>query len=68
LTGGDIIETLQKLSGPRSGIIVPGVALRKGEHFFLDNTTPETIATKLGVPVHTAYFAQDLKELLGAWR
>ncbi|MDF2571566.1 MAG: putative radical enzyme, partial [Sporomusa sp.] len=68
LTGGDIIESLQQLSGPRNGIIIPGVALRKGEHFFLDNTTPETIATKLGVPVHTAYFAQDLKELLCAWR
>ncbi|MDF2875735.1 MAG: putative radical enzyme [Sporomusa sp.] len=68
LTGGDITETLQQIPGPRTGIIVPGVALRKGEQVFLDNTTPETIADKLGVPVRTAYFAQDLKELLAAWR
>ncbi|HWR45275.1 DUF512 domain-containing protein [Sporomusa sp.] len=68
LTGDDITETLRQLPGPRTGIIVPGVALRKGEHVFLDNTTPETIAVELGVPVRTAYFAQDLKELLAAWR
>ncbi|SMC57192.1 DUF512 domain-containing protein [Sporomusa malonica] len=68
LTGGDIIENLQQLPGSRSGIIIPGVALRKGEHVFLDNTTPEIIAAKLGVPVRTAYFAKDLKELLCAWR
>ena len=68
LTGGDIIKALKKLPGPRTGVIVPGVALRKGEHVFLDNTTPENIAAEIGVPVRSAYFAQDLKQLLATWR
>jgi NifB/MoaA-like Fe-S oxidoreductase len=68
LTGNDIINALKKLPGPRTSIIVPGVALRKGEHVFLDNLTPEHIASELHVPVRTAYFAQDLKQLLAAWR
>lgn len=68
LTGGDIVETLRSLPGPRTGVIIPGVALRKGEHIFLDNTTPDTVAAELDVPVRTAYFAQDLKQLLAAWR
>ncbi|MBP2634247.1 MAG: putative radical enzyme [Firmicutes bacterium] len=68
LTGGDIISVLQKLPGKRSGIIIPGVALRKGEQVFLDDMTPGEIAAKLEVPVRTAYFAQDLKQLLAAWR
>ncbi|SDD38677.1 DUF512 domain-containing protein [Sporomusa acidovorans] len=68
LTGGDIIETLKTYSGPRTGIIIPGIALRKGEHVFLDNTTPDQIAAALHVPVRTAYFAQDLKQLLAKWR
>ncbi|MGL5514490.1 MAG: DUF512 domain-containing protein [Sporomusa sp.] len=68
LTGGDIIKTLRSLPGPRTGVIIPGVALRKGEHIFLDNTTPDTVAAELDVPVRTAYFAQDLKQLLAAWR
>ncbi|WP_425061098.1 hypothetical protein SCACP_18700 [Sporomusa carbonis] len=68
LTGNDITAALKTLPGPRTGVIIPGVALRKGEQIFLDNTTPETIAAELGVPVRTAYFARDLKELLAAWR
>ncbi len=68
LTGGDIITALQKLPGQRTGIIVPGVALKKGEQVFLDDMTPEQIAAKLQVPVRTAYYAQDLKQLLAAWR
>ena len=68
LTGGDILEALQKLPGPRSAVIIPGVALRKGEYVFLDNMTPDHIAAKLNVPVRAAYFAQDLKQLLAAWR
>lgn len=68
LTGGDIIEALKNIPGSRTGIIIPGVALRKGENVFLDNTKPEDIAAELGVPVRSAYFAQDLKQLLAAWR
>ena len=68
LTGGDILAALQELPGPRTAVIIPGVALRKGEHVFLDNMTPDSIAAKLTVPVRVAYFAQDLKQLLAAWR
>ncbi|HML31637.1 MULTISPECIES: DUF512 domain-containing protein [Sporomusa] len=68
LTGGDIIEALKRLPGSRTGIIIPGVALRKGEQVFLDDTTPADIAAELGAPVRSAYFAQDLKQLLAAWR
>lgn len=68
LTGGDIINALEKLSGPRAGIIIPGVALRKGEQVFLDNLTPDAIAAELKVPIRSAYSAQDLKQLLAAWR
>lgn len=68
LTGGDIIEALKRLPGFRTGIIIPGVALRKGEQIFLDDTTPADIAAELGAPVRSAYFAQDLKQLLAAWR
>lgn len=68
LTGGDILTALQTLPGPRTGVIIPGVALRKGEQVFLDNTTPAALAAALGVPVRSAYFARDLKHLLAAWR
>lgn len=68
LTGSDILETLQKLPGSRTGVIIPGVALRKGEQVFLDNMTPAHIAATLHTPVRTAYFAQDLKQQLAAWR
>lgn len=68
LTGNDIVEALQAVPGPRTGIIVPGVALRKGENIFLDNVNPDQISARLGVPVRSAYFAQDLKQLLAAWR
>lgn len=68
LTGGDILKALQELPGPRTAVVIPGVALRKGEHVFLDNMTPDQLAAQLNVPVRTAYFAQDLKQLLAAWR
>ena len=68
LTGSDIIAALKEIPGPRTAVIIPGVALRKGEHVFLDNLTPDTIAAKLAVPVRTAYSALDLKQFLAAWR
>ncbi len=68
LTGKDIIDQLQCLDGPRDGIILPGVALRKGESIFLDNMVPEEISRYLAVPTRTAYFAQDLVEYLLHWR
>lgn len=68
LTGKDIIDNLSALPGLRTGVIIPGIALRKGESVFLDNLTPEDIAGELKVPVRSAYFAQDLHQLLMAWR
>lgn len=68
LTGKDIISALAELPGPRSAVIIPGVALRKGEEIFLDELTPMHIESSIGVPVRTAYFARDLFELLSSWR
>lgn len=68
LTGKDILNTLAATPGPRSGIIIPGVALRKGTDHFLDELTPADIAAGLEVTVRTAYFAKDLYKLLSSWR
>ena len=68
LTGKDIADTLYALGGNRTGVIIPGVALRKGEDVFLDDSTPEDIAARLGVPVRVAYSAADLADLLAHWR
>lgn len=68
LTGCDIIKALGELPGRRDAVILPGVALRKGENIFLDGTTPDEVAAQLGVTVRTAYSAADLGQLLTAWR
>nr|WP_232199143.1 DUF512 domain-containing protein [Thermosinus carboxydivorans] len=68
LTGQDILTALRRLPGPRTGVIIPGVALRKGEAVFLDDLTPDKLAQELGTAVRTAYFAKDLHHLLTAWR
>ena len=68
LTGDDILTGLKGFSGERHGIIIPGIALKKGEAVFLDGMKPIEIEQALGVPVRTAYFAQDLLQLLKEWR
>ncbi len=68
LTGADIIAALQAVDRPRDGVIIPGVALRKGENIFLDGLTPEDVARASGRPVRIAHFAADLKQQLAAWR
>ncbi len=68
LTGADIAAALRRETGPRDGVILPGVALRKGENIFLDGRSPEDLAQTLGLPVRVAHFAADLKGLLAAWR
>ncbi|MBP2642918.1 MAG: putative radical enzyme [Firmicutes bacterium] len=67
LTGNDIIDALKALVGPRDGVIIPGIALRKGEHVFLDGITVDTVAQSLATPVKCAYFAADLGEILTSW-
>ena len=68
LTGKDIIDELTALGGPRDGIILPGVALRKGENVFLDGRTTDDVENSLGIPVRAAYNAVGLRQLLSAWR
>ena len=68
LTGRDILDHLQSMGGERQGIIIPGIALRKGEAVFLDSLCPGDIENTCAVPVRTAYFAKDLLHLLKEWR
>lgn len=68
LTGQDIISNLSQVDGIRTGVIIPGVALKKGEHVFLDNMTFEELESRMAAPVRAAYNAKDLRQLLQAWR
>jgi len=68
LTGQDISRKIAQLPGERTGIIIPGVALRKGEGVFLDNMKLTELEEEVGVPVRAAYGAEDLRELLQGWR
>lgn len=67
LTGQDIIDTVANISGPHTGIILPGVALRKGEDVFLDNMSLDKVEETLNIPVRVAYGAAELKEYLMNW-
>ena len=67
LTATDIINQLQALGGEMDGLVLPGVALRKGEHIFLDGKTPDHVSEALNTPVRLAWFAKDLLELLKNW-
>ncbi len=68
LTGQDILATLAQTDGVRTGVIIPGTALRKGEGIFLDNMLLEELERHAGIPVRAAYGAEDLRQLLQAWR
>jgi putative radical SAM enzyme (TIGR03279 family) len=68
LTGQDIIAALSAIGGQRDGIILPGIALRKGENVFLDGATVDDVAARLGTTTRVAYFAADLAQQLAAWR
>ena len=68
LTGQDIVRTLSKAGTARTGVIIPGTSLRKGEGVFLDNMTLDELERRVAVPVRAAYGAEDLRELLQTWR
>ncbi len=68
LTGQDIISTLSEIAGERTGVIIPGVSLKKGESIFLDNMTCDQLEHRISAPIRAAYSAKDLRELLQAWR
>ena len=66
LTGKDIIDTIEGLKdGKKTGIILPGVALRKSDGKFLDDIIPQEVADFVGVPVKVAESAAEVKRLLG---
>lgn len=68
LTGRDIIAKLNSLSGNRSGVILPGAALRKGEEVFLDDLNVNDVEKSIDAPIQVAYGAADIIRLLTAWR
>lgn len=68
LTGQDIVNTLSQCTGERTGVIIPGIALKKGEGVFLDNMTLEELERQVAAPVRAAHGAEDLRQLLQAWR
>jgi len=68
LTGSDIVTALSEVDGPRTGVIIPGTALKRGETVFLDDMTVEELERQLAVPVRPAHGATDLRQLLQAWR
>ncbi|MDR3588953.1 MAG: DUF512 domain-containing protein [Negativicutes bacterium] len=68
LTGQDIIDALAQLGGRRDGVILPGIALRKGESVFLDGVTVDDVAARTGTTTRIAYFAADLAQHLAEWR
>ncbi len=69
LTGQDIIAALTGPGGgSRDGVILPGVALRKGETVFLDGVSVDEVAAATGRATRVAYFAADLARHLAEWR
>lgn len=67
LTGQDIIKAVAA-TDTGDGLILPGVALRRGDNVFLDGLTPDDVARTLGRTVRVAYGAADLRQLLTNWR
>ena len=64
LTGGDILKALQHEDARPQRLILPGVALRKGEEIFLDDMTLDQVSEQVGCDVRIAHGAEDLFELL----
>lgn len=67
LTGQDMVDTAVNLTGPRTGLIIPGISLRKGEDVFLDNMSLSKLEEKMKIPVRPAYSAAELYDLLVDW-
>lgn len=64
LTGGDILKALQREDARPQRLILPGVALRKGEEIFLDDMTLDQVSEQAGCDVRIAHGAEDLFDLL----
>ena len=67
LTGVDILAALKADDTGCDGIIIPGIALRKGENVFLDGMSPEHIVQEIGSTFKIANSATDLRNLLNKW-
>lgn len=67
LTGQDIVTALRKLPGKRSGVIIPGSALRSGEEVFLDDYALGDLQRDLQTEIKVARGGGDLKRLLQSW-
>ena len=67
LTGKDILEKLKMIGGKRTGVIIPGIALRAGEQIFLDDISLEELAKELGTQIKVAYDGAELKNLICNW-
>jgi len=68
LTGGDLAAALALPARSARGIIIPGVALRKGEQLFLDGMALDELEQQLGVPLRVAHNGGELKRILCHWR
>lgn len=68
LTGQDILDKLKSMGGKRTGVIIPGVALRSGEQVFLDDMSLADLAEELDTPVDVAYHGAELKALICNWQ
>ena len=69
LTGRDIIDTVKSTNeaNRKMGLILPGLALRKGTRLFLDGLSVQDVEQETGCPVRIAYSARELKRLLSDW-
>lgn len=67
LTGQDILKSLSTLDGKRSGVIIPGIALRSGEEIFLDDYSLTSLQKDLNTQIEVAYNGGDLRKLLQSW-
>ncbi len=69
LTGRDILAALEKLDGPRTGVLLPERALRAGEDIFLDDMTLSAFREALpGVRVEPVEGGADYWQALHDWQ
>ena len=68
LTGKDICQQLQNITGHRTGVIIPKIALRNDEDVFLDDYSLHDLETDLKTKVEVASSGAELKDILLNWK
>ena len=68
LTAEDIMKSVRSLPFQPDGLIIPGVALRKGEPVFLDDVTLEQFQADCGISVKVCQFADDFLDTVYQWK